>query len=88
MNIKGREIKLSQVIALAFYYGLTRWLPNNDTPLIGRWGGGLEPGTVDSFSRRWLLLHECGEVRTLLLEMKLRLDINQVLASIALCLMI
>lgn len=35
MNIKGKNIKVTQLIALFIYYGLTRWLPNNNVPLIG-----------------------------------------------------
>lgn len=36
MIIKNKKIKISQLIALFIYYTFSRWLPNNDFPLIGK----------------------------------------------------
>lgn len=35
MILKGKHISITQFFALICYYGLTRWLPNNDTLFIG-----------------------------------------------------
>ena len=39
MKIRGKSIKLYQIIALLIYYGFSRWLPNNNFPLIGSFCG-------------------------------------------------
>ena len=41
IKIKNKEITLIQIIGLMFYYGFTRWLPNNNVLLIGSFCGKL-----------------------------------------------
>lgn len=35
MKIRGKIVSIGQIIALSFYYGITRWLPNNNVFLVG-----------------------------------------------------
>ena len=41
MNLKGKTFTVVQMVALICYYGFTRWLPNNDTLIIGKFCGKL-----------------------------------------------
>ena len=36
MTIKGREISFLQLVCLALYYGIGRYLPNSTTPIFGK----------------------------------------------------
>ena len=39
IRIANKKISLKQFLALIIYYGLTRYLPNNNFPIIGKFCG-------------------------------------------------
>lgn len=41
MKLRGKQINFLQFVALLCYYGITRWLPNNDVPILGKISGFL-----------------------------------------------
>lgn len=41
IRIAGKKITIKQLIALVLYYGLTRYLPNNNFPVIGKICGNI-----------------------------------------------